>query len=300
LADVRDLADAVGLTVNPLNADAVLVLPVPADAGQSLLLATDRLAKLRDRYPRALDGKARWAVTGIPGPLQDVLGQRLKTAAANGVDQVRRLVANDPAAASGEWARLAGPNGLLSKPEMGAWGELLRLLVGWAEPDRPDENPVTHLAAFVKRADFRWEPTKVALKLPNALRVNSVQKAGELVVRVGNGDSMRTYTFTAGRPKVDATSTTIEFSPPDGPIRYAPGEEFTAAVTLTDQDGAYTLRWGEARTPAYRFEALLREPTMETVGPNPVPQRADGVRATLSVREGAEAFRVPLLLPATR
>ncbi len=300
LADVRDLADAVGLTTSPQSVDAVLVLPTPADAGQSLLLATDRLAKLRDRYPRALDGNARWAVTGIPGPLQEVLGQRLRTAAANGVDQVRRLVANDPVATNGEWAKLAGLNGLLAKPEMAAWGELLRLLVGWAEPDRPDEDPVTHLAAFVKQTEFRWEPTKLSLKLPNAVRVNAVQKAGDLVLRMGGGDSRRTYTFVASRPRVDATTTTLEFSPPDGPIRYVPGEEFTATVTLTDQDGGYTLRWGEARTPAYRFEALLREPTMETVGPNPLPQRADGVRTTVSVREGTDAFRIPLLLPATR
>jgi hypothetical protein len=99
---------------------------------------------------------------------------------------------------------------------------------------------------------------------------------------------------------VDATTTTIDFTPPDGLLKYVPGEEFTASVTLTDQDGGYVLRWAEARTPAYRFDALLREPTMETVGPNPVPQRADGVRATIAVREKTEAFRVPLLLPAVK
>ncbi len=300
LADVRDLADAVGLTVNPLNADAVLVLPTPADAAQSLVLATDRLAKLRDRYPRALDGKARWAVTGIPGPLQEVLGGRLKTAAANGVDQVRKLVANDPAAASGEWAKLAEPNALLTKPEMAAWGELLRLLVGWSDPDRPDDDPVRHLTAFVKQTEFRWDVTKLTLTVPNALRVNAVQKAGDLTIRVGSGDRQRAYTFAADRPRVDATATTIEFTPPDGPLKYVPGEEFTASVTLTDQDVRAELRWADARTPAYRFDALLREPTVETVGPNPVPQKADGVRATLTVRDGTEAFRVPLLLPKTK
>lgn len=300
LADLRDLADAVGLTAGPQSADAVLVPPPPAAAGQSLLLAPDRLAKLRTRYPRAFDGKARWAVTASPGEVQHTLSVRLKTVAANWVDQARRLVADDPAAATGEWAKLAAPNGLLSRPEMAAWGELLRRVVGWAEPDRPVEDPVRHLAEFVVRKEFRWEPTGLTLTLPNALRVNAVQKAGDLVVRVGDGDGRRTYTFAAGRPKVVANTTAIEFSPPDGPIRYAPGEEFAASVTLTDADGSYTLRWGEARTPAYRFEALTRDPTLETGGPNPLADKVEGVLVTVSVREGTQAFRVPLLLPRTR
>lgn len=299
LSDVRDLADAIGLTTNPLKPEVVLDLPTPSDPKASLALATDRLAKLRDRFPRAMDGKAGWSVSVIPGPLRDVLGQRLNAAAANGIDQVRKLVAADPAS-GGEWAKLAGKNGLLTKPEMAAWGELLRLLIGWADPDRPSEDPVKHLAAFVTTPEFRWQLSKITLRLPNALRVNAVEKVSDLTIKIGSGDSTRTYTLTAGRPRVDASFTTIEFTPADGAVQYAPGEGFAAAVTLTDKDGGYTLRWQDARTPAFRFEALLREPTVETVGPNPVPQRADGVRATVITREGSEPFRVPLLLPAVR
>lgn len=299
LSDVRDLADAVGLTTNPLKPEAVLDLPFPSDPKESLALAADRLAKLRDRFPRAIDGKAGWSVSVIPGPLRDVLGQRLNAAAANGIDQVRRLVAADPAA-GGEWAKLAAPNGLLTKPDMAAWGELLRLLIGWADTDRPSEDPVKHLAAFVTTPEFRWQLSKVTLWLPNALRVNAVEKAGDLTIKIGGGDAGRTYTLTAGRPRVEANVTTIEFTPPEEALRYVPGESFVAAVTLTDKDGGYTLRWQDARTPAFRFEALLREPTVETVGPNPVPQRADGVRATVTTREGSEPFRVPLLLPQTK
>lgn len=300
LADVRDLADATGLTVNPQKADAVLDLPTPSDSARSLPLATERLAVLRDRYPRAAEGKAGWVVSTIPGPLQETLGKRLKAAAANGIDHVRRLVAADPAATNGEWAKLAAPTGLLAKPELAAWGELLRLLVGWADPDRPDEDPVKHLAAFVTTKEFRWDVSRITLRVPNALRVHAAEKASSLVVRVGTGDTRREHTFTAGRPRADASTTTVEFTANGQPIRYVPGEEFTAEVTLTDKDGGYTLVWQDARTPAYRFEALLREPTQQTVGPNPVPQRADGVRVTVGVREGSERFRVPLLLPATK
>jgi hypothetical protein len=299
LADTRDLADAVGFTVNPQKPEAVLDLPTPADARQSLGLAADRLAKLRDRYPRAAKGEAAWAVTAIPGPLQDALGRRLKVAAANGVDHARRLVA-DEVGAGGEWAKLAAPGGLLARPEMAAWGELLRLLVGWAEPERPVEDHVAKLREFVAKPEFRWAVAKVTLRLPNTFRANTAEKAGEMVVRVGDGPTARSYTLTAGKPAADETVTTVEFTPTDRDWRYAPGEGFTAAVTLTDKDGGYTLRWQEARTPAFRFEALLREPTVETVGPNPLPQRAEGVRVTVEAGEKSDPFRVPLLLPATK
>lgn len=300
LADTRDLADAVGFTVNPQKSEAILDLPTPSDGRQSLGLAADRLAKLRDRYPRGARGEAAWAVTTIPGPLQDTLGRRLKVAAANGIDHARRLVA-DEVGSSGGWAKLALPGGLLAKPEMAAWGELLRLLVGWAEPDRPLEDPVKHLTEFVAQPEFRWDVSKVTLRLPNTLRANTPLTAGDLVVRVVDAkQSERTYTLTAGQPKADASVTTVEFTPTDRDWRYAPGEGFTAAVTLMDKEGGYTLRWREYRTPAFRFEAMLREPTVETVGPNPVPQRADGVRAVVVTGDGKPAFRVPLLLPATK
>jgi hypothetical protein len=300
LADVRDLADAVGLTVNPQKPEAVLDLPTPSEFARSLPLATDRLAVLRDRYPRAADGKAGWVVSTIPGPLQETLGRRLRAAAANGIDHVRRLVAADPAATRGVWAKLAKAGGLLAKPELAAWGELLRLLVGWAEPGRVDEDPVKHLAEFVTRTEFRWEVTKITLRVPNALRVNAAERAGPLTVRAGDGDMARTHTFTAGRPRLDANTTVVEFTAGGETIRYVPGEGFAAEVTLTDKDGGYTLVWQDARTPAYRFEAVLREPTQQAVGPNPVPQRADGVRLTVATRDGSEPFRVPLLLPQTK
>lgn len=300
LADVRDLADAVGLTVNPQKLETVLDLPTATDASRSLPLAVDRLAKLRERYPRAAEGQAGWVVTTIPGPLNATLGKRLKAVAANGIDHVRGLVAADLSAAGGEWAKLASPGGLLAKPELAAWGELLRLLVRWADPDRPDVDPVKELAAFVTKPEFRWEVSRVTLRLPNALRVNAAERAGDLTVRIGDGEKARTHTFTAGTPRVEANTTTIEFTPTDAVMKYVPGEAFAAGVTLTDKDGGYTLRWQEARTPAFRFETLLREPTVESVGPNPVSQRADGVRATVSVREGTEPFRVPLVLPQTK
>lgn len=302
LSDTRDLADAVGFTVNPQKPEAVLDLPTPSDTKLSLGLAADRLAKLRERYPRAVKGEAVWAVTTIPGPLQDTLGRRLKVAAANGIDHARRLVA-DEVGASGEWAKLTAPGGLLAKPvkpELAAWGELLRLLVGWAEPERSVENPVEKLAEFVDTKRFNWDVAKVTLRVPNTLRPNTAQKVGNLEVRVGDGPTARSYTLTAGTPKADASVTTVEFTPTDRDWRYVPGEGFTAAVTLTDKDGGYTLRWQDYRASAFRFEALLREPTVETVGPNPVPQRADGVKAVVDTAEGKEPFRVPLLLPATK
>ncbi len=298
LADVRDLADAVGFTPHPVDPEGVLDLPTPGDAKQPLSLAVDRLARLRERYPRAVEGRAAWKLTGIPGSLRDVLGKRLKAAAANGVDTVRQLIAADPAA-NGDWGKLAKPDGLLSKPELASWGQLLRLLIGWAYPERPGSDPVKELAEFVATTEFDWDVKKVVVRVPNTLRLNNPDKTGELVLRIGSGEMARMYSFKPGAPRMDAAATTVEFTPIGEPVRYVPGEGFTATLTLTDKEGEYTLRWQDARTPAYRFEAFLREPTFEAAGPNPIPQRADGVRVTAITKEG-EAFRVPLLLPATR
>lgn len=294
LTDLRDLADAVGLTANPEVKDAaVLQLPSPADPKESLGLAVGVFARLKQLYPRAAEGKAAWAVSSIPGPLQDTLGRRLKAAAASGVDQVRRLVAADPAVAAGEWEKLAQPNGLLSKPEMAGWGELLRLLVRWSDPDRPDEDPVKHLAAFVAKTEFAWQVSRITVRVPSTLVVNALKRAGDLTVRVGSGDKARTYTFTPGGSQAEPNATTFEFTPAgDGPLKYTRGEKFTAAVTLTDtKGGAVPLEWGdaEARTSAFRFEALLRE-----------PRQAAGVRTTVTVRSGSDEFRVPLLLPEVK
>jgi hypothetical protein len=178
---------------------------------------------------------------------------------------------------------------------------LLRLLVAWAEPDRPDEDPVAELAAFVTTPEFKWEITGITLTVPNALRVNAIEKASFLTIRVGAApEKNQGYTFTAGTPKVGASVTTIEFRPDDRELRYTPGQEFSGEVTLTDKDESWTLRWDDARTPEFRFEAALQVPTMRTVGPNPVPQKADGVRLSITTRDGTRPFRVPLLLPQTK
>ncbi len=289
LADVRDLADALGLTVDPAAPDAVLVLAPPGDKPDAKLAAV-RLAKLKARFPRAVGGKAAWQITNIAGPLRKTLAAKLKEAKDNGVDTVRALLRADPA--DTDWPKLA--NGLLASPDLKAWGELLRLLVGWADPARPDEDPVTHLREFVAKPAFAFEIDRVVVTIPHSLLDDPPTADGHLTMNVGT----RSYRFTPAKTRIEANRTTLEYTPKDGTVKFTPGEVFAADLTVASGAAKHLLKWTETRTPKYAFGALLREPTIEAKA-NPVPVPADGVRVTVTTTAGDE-FRVPLLLPETK
>lgn len=311
LSDLRDLADALGLTADPTYTPspgepaAVLDLPLPTNGGsEALQAATARLAALKKRFPAAADGIANWSVANVPGPLRDELGRRLRLAAANGADQVRRLILGDPAVnrASPAWPALAAPDGLLNKPEMKDWGRLLRRLLRWADPSRPDVDPVADLAAFVSKERFDWPLAGLDVTLPNALKVRLLKPAGDLTVTITDPTGRpRVYPFEpTGTPQTgsDAVVHRFRLRAGAGPLVYVPGDGFSAELPLADGDTSYRLRWIDARTAAYQFDKLTREPTVEAVGPGAVPQRAAGVRVTAD--PPAAGFAVTELLPEVK
>jgi hypothetical protein len=296
LADLRDLADAVGFTTNPAVKDAaVLRLPQATDSREAVGWAVGTFAELKVQYPRAAAGDAAWVMNPDAGPLQRKLGERLQEVKANAMELVKRLVANDPAVKAGEWDKLAAADGLLLKPELAAWGELLRLLVRWADPTQPDDDPVKHLAAFVAKKEFTWQVDRIRVNVPNTAIVNTpLDRAGDLTIRAGTGVGARGTTFTPGRPMEVAGTTVIEFTPTRNGdvIRYQRGETFAAAVTLIDAKGlTIPIEWAgtDARTPSFQFTAFDRE-----------LRQPAGVTATVTVRSGSAEFRVPLLLPEVK
>lgn len=307
LTDLRGLADATGLTADPNYSSspgepaAPLEVPVPVNTADALGAAAVRLAVLTKRFPDAASGTANWSAANVSGPLRNELGRRLRVAAANGADQVRRLIRDDPAVrgASPNWPVLAAPDGLLNKPEMRDWGRFLRLLLRWAEPGRPDVDPVAELAAFVSRDRFAWPLTGLEVTLPNALKVRVLKPAGDLTVTVTDSTGQpRVYPFeVVGSPLVepDAAVHRFRLRTGTGPLVYVPGGGFTAELPLTDGDNTYRLKWTDARTAAYQFDKLTREPTIEATGPGAVPQRAAGVRVTAD--PPTAGFAVPELLP---
>lgn len=309
LTDLRDVADALGLTVNPEYAPApgeptaVLDLPPPRDPADSLALATARFALLRKRFPTAMGGTAHWAAANFSGPLREEIGRRLRLSAADGVEHVRRLLLVnaedlDPVRVP-NLSRWAAPNGILLKPELQDWGRLLRLLLRWADPTRADADPVTELAEFVKKERFEWLITRLDVALPNALRVRVLKPAGDLTITITDAaGKARVYAYSNGpSPEVIPSASIHRFRPREGsrPVVYLPREGFTAELPLTDGESTFVLKWTDARTSAYQFEKLSREPTIEGTGPGAVQQRASGVR----VRPAPESpgFAVPELLP---
>jgi GTPase SAR1 family protein len=309
LSDLRDLTDAVGLTVDPEYIPAageplaVLDLPPVGNGADSLRLATHRLAALKKRFPKAAEGAANWTAENFSGPLRDELGRRLRLAAAEGVSHVQRLIRSEGNRNSRpdsltDWASLATPTGLLAKPELQDWGRLLRLLLRWADPNRPDVDPVSEFAAFVKKERFEWTVGRLDVTLPNALRVRVLKPTGDwkLTVTPPSGPPRITTFSAAGSPEVMSDAVTYRFAPTlEGIIAYRPGEGFTAELPLTDGDTKYVLRWTDSRTVTYQFEKLTREPVIVPDGPGAVPQQATGVRVT--VAPDATTFRVPELLP---
>ena len=307
LADLRDLADAVGLTTNP-NDPAPPPLDLPAPNGiDSRGLAAARLEALKQRFPKAHDGTANWSVADLPAPLRDVLGQRLRLAAGTGVAHVHRLILGELALngrpdTPADWAKLTTrePAGLLTKPELQDWGRLLRLLFRWSDPARPDADPVAELSAFLRRERFEWPLTRLDVTLPDALRVKLLRPAGDLAITVTSGGQPRTFRFEpAAMAERTGGAAVYRFQPRDSAqLSFTPGDGFAAELPLTDGDTRYVLRWEDARTAAYQFEKLAREPTLTAAGPGAVPQRATGVRVKPTPE--TSGFGVPELLPETR
>jgi hypothetical protein len=307
LADLRDLADAVGLTTNPNDpASPPLDLPAP-NGGDSRGLAAARLEALKQRFPKAYDGTANWSVADLPAPLRDVLGQRLRLAAGTGVAHVHRMILgelslNGRADTPADWAKLTTrePAGLLTKPELQDWGRLLRLLFRWSDPARPDADPVAELSAFLRKERFDWPLTRLDVTLPDALRVMLLRPAGDLTITVTSGGQPRTFRFEpAASAERTGGAAVYRFLPRDSAqLSFTPGDGFAAELPLTDGETRYVLRWEDARTGAYQFEKLSREPTITAAGPGAVPQRATGVRVKPTPE--ASGFGVPELLPETR
>ena len=291
LKDLAELTDLLGLTGK--ESDAFLRIPPPSSPADSKSIASTILSKLNASYPESEWPAKNWSLPTINGPLREELGARFKIGLANGRDHVRRMIAADPAIPN--WKALVTPEGLLRSPELAAWGKLLRQLERWAEPERPDLDPVSELIRFLETERFEWKIERFEIALPSSLKVKLLKPDGPLRLKFGDRE-----VFIPQSENDTGENQRFRFELPRGPatMSYTPGENFVAELDLTDGETKYRLKWNDARIKAFAFEALAREPTIETKGPNAIAQRADGV--TVRPKPDSARFNVPELLPEVK
>ena len=302
LLDLRELTDAVGLTVNPDEPTAVLILPEPtANLNDSRFLAGQRLDALKKQFPRAAEGRAYWQTTLYPEPLQQELSRRLRLAAETGLRHVRLLLDNELKLANGradtpaDWRNLVdSPKSLLLQSELKSWGRFLQLLLSWSDPTRGEADPVAELTEFLKADQFTMPISAVEVSVPNSLRVQVLTPDGGLQLTSGS----RTLTLKlSDEVKSDANGSTYRFVPaiPLTPLEYRPGESFTAELPLKAGTSKYLLRWTRSRTATFAFEKLFLDPDLERLQPAEKPQRTTGIRVKILPEKPGGI--IPELLP---
>ncbi len=306
VGDLRDLTDALGLTVDPAAPGAPLDLPEPTgDAAASLTLGADRWRAVRDRFPRAVGGTANWAASYFPDPVRQELARRSRTAAETALRHVRRLIVAELKAtgrvdAPADWPKLA--DGLLAAPEMQDWSRLVQLLMKCADLDRPTAAPpVAVLAAFVRKTSFEWSPTAVELFLPTALLTAAYAPDGTFAVTVTPAQGTPRVTAFGPAAVSERTPRGVLYRFPlergTAPLVYRPGETLTADLSVKAGAATYKLQWAAGGTATYQFDRLTREPELEpTAGGVAFP--ATGVKLTWTPAK--EAVTVPELLPSLR
>jgi GTPase SAR1 family protein len=301
LTHVRDLALALGLIGDPENGAAVLAIPAAMIDVDLNTFCASRLERLQRLYP----SYKHWTLAQIP---EDIRGQ-LRRKLARSLDQMTRdgqrlILAKyrqiQPSGADtlNEWHEIAV---WLLRPELQQWRELIGLLAKLIDPT--SSPPVPAAAEFLQKKSFEVQIKALTLSIPNNLPPGPSTPGDVLQVhwRPQGIDTARTslpFQIKKAETKENAREKTYRFelAKGDGRLTFKPGDEFDAELRLTKDDKAWQLTWRNARTAAYAFEALRREPVLHAVGPSNRGMTADGVSLTI---EG-QFPNVPDLIPNVR
>lgn len=305
LTDLRDMADALGTAAGPGTPPAILDLPEPTgDPAASRPLAAERLKQLAEVYHVTAETAAKWAMSRFPDPVRGELQRRLQRAFDAGVRHARGLIRDKlGASATGfvethaAWESVAA--WLDADPQLQSWGRLLRLLARWAAPEFPAEDPVSELAAFLRKERFDADLRSVELTVPDDLRAQRVVPAGNLVLtNTQAGQPPREYAFRpVGTPRREGPTAVYRFVPDghDGRVTFRPGDGVTAALRVRSGGQEFRLEWANGRSAVYQFGRLTREPSIRRADPAAPAEPATGVRLAAVPETGLPA--VPVLLP---
>jgi hypothetical protein len=299
LQRLLDLSAALGLGGQLAPRPAPLALPrkPPFTTGDS----AERLQRLREAYPRY---KEEFVLAGLP---EAAVGD-IRQAATNNYDLLMEagrdvVLRRFQETGTGDretpqrWGEVR--QWLMKDPEeLRAWRQLGEVLTGLKDGSRVD--PVSELAEFLGRDRFPLELKRVAVEVPDSLRVRpdgplslfhlSTTKKGPALVFEVVGDLQRD-------PQRRVTTYTFRPVAGSGTLTYQPGDDLWATLPLKDADNReWIFTWARSRSEVYQQERLHLPPRLHRRDQeNTAGELATGV--VLRATEGQGVPPVPDLMP---
>jgi hypothetical protein len=299
LAQLRDVATALGLLGHPAGPKTPLALaPPPADADIPEL-ARRRLQDLKAQYPDF----AKWSLAQFPDAVRPELERRLRQSIEQANRDGQRIVLDRYMSlnTSGreeptDWPRVGE---YLLSPPLQEWRELVGFLNRMLDPTA--ENPAEATAAFLRRTSFELDPRRIRVRIPDTLSDSPIRPAGDLVLAhrpAAGGEPARLSLRPDGEPQRDKQTLVYTFVGSGPAITYRPGDTFFAELPVRKGDRDLKLTWASSRTMSFQFERLAREPRLHA----PEQSNVEGLLAsgvTAAVTDGAFPV-VPPMVPVVR
>jgi hypothetical protein len=304
LERVRDLAAALGLGGAVSDRPPVLVIPEPP--GFSLKESGPRLKTLRDAYPRFDE---QFTVAELPDAVRGDIRQAARTyydrflepARAEVLQHLKQAEPGTEDTAS-RWTKIR--DWLADPEELRSWRVLARVFVRIVEPERPEPDPVSALAVFLRKERIELTIKRLALDVPDELRLHPVDGAN-IYLRSPHGDGL-TLAYDLGdkrrngnRPVTRYQLTAKDEPPTPTSMTYRPGDTLWATVPLKsdgDKPEDWLFTWTRSRSLAFQFERLTRSPRLHRKGqPADEGKIAEGVSLVVTPENGIPAL--PDLVP---
>jgi hypothetical protein len=293
VANLRDLADALGVSTYPERKEPVLVLPEP-DGVDSAKLAAARWTALLRAYPNQSEGYPEWELRNFPDPTRHELSARLKKSFDTGIRHVQKLMSVQDTKQG--WKALAAS---LTEPVFGEWGRLLHLLARLQDPSAPD--PVSELSKFLADLDTKKfeldlrDGFDLSIPLDLTVGLDRVEAVGPLVLTIVHGqEPVKVYKFAVQKSEPRGPATVYRLAPEaPGKIPYFAGDDLRAEISVRAGTQMLALQWETGPSNTFRFDRLARTPrlTKPTGGTEP----ATGVKLTPVSPNAIPPF--PALMP---
>jgi hypothetical protein len=307
LEGLRNLSAALGLGGTQPGRPPVLVI----GPGFTVAEARGRLGDLQRAYPAYAD---QFRLQGVSETVLGDIRQAAATSYANLIDAGRkavlarlRQVDADGKETPEDWRQVR--DWMVRTDDLQAFRTLAKLLAGLkdvrdlndprpADPQAGD--PVHELAEFLDRNEFPLDLRRLAVEVPDALKV---RPDGPLTISLKSaGGRLRELVFepVSEAPKRDAQRrvTTYTFrATGDTSLTFRPGDNLEATLPVKGDGGReLQLTWANYRSYLYDFERLHNPPGLRPRGVKVAagePARGVSVAVTL----GKPIPTVPELMP---
>jgi hypothetical protein len=300
LERLRDISAALGLGGPVPEHPPVLV--IPRAPSFTLDLTGDKVKELRKAYPHYED---QFILNGLPDV---VAGEVRQAARANydlllepARDEVLRQLQRAGKDATETRARWNEVLKWLEDPrELASWSVLARVLVHLSDSKRFEADPVTDLAAFLKRDVFEIDMRRLTIEIPDRL---DKQPTDELAVYLQPAGDKHLFVKTDNKQR-DAKRGVTRYlyrALKQATIVYHPSDVLWAELPLrdvdkSDQDWRFT--WVRGRSELYQFERLSRPPRLH-LKDQPATEGKIVEDVTVTITQGSLPL-VPDLMPVVK